>query len=77
MIARTPPPPATDDRNLPTMQNTLQLTGEDAGLLREVISHYLSELHDEIVHTDNYDLREQLHAKQHRLTALLEQLGTS
>jgi hypothetical protein len=55
----------------------LQLTQEDAGLLREVIAHYLSELHDEIVHTDNYDLRESLHAKQRRLTTLQEQLGGS
>jgi hypothetical protein len=56
---------------------SLDLTREDEGLLREVIAHYLSELHDEIAHTDDYDLRESLHVKQRRLNALMEQLGSS
>ena len=59
------------------MATSLNLNDQDAGLLREVISHYLSELHDEIAHTDNYELREALHDKQRRLTALQEQLGNS
>jgi len=57
------------------MSNTLQLAQDDAALLADVIRSYLNELHDEITHTDNYDLREALHAKQRRLNALLEQLG--
>ena len=60
-----------------TMATSLDLNQEDVGLLREVISHYLGELHDEIVHTENFDFREALHAKQRRLTQLLEQLGNS
>jgi hypothetical protein len=63
---------------MPTMDtSSLDLTQEDVGLLREVITHYLSELHSEIVHTENYDFRESLHEKQRRLNALLEQLGGS
>ncbi|HEX6748588.1 MAG TPA: hypothetical protein VF092_14925 [Longimicrobium sp.] len=62
---------------MPTMGTSLNLTDQDAGLLREVLSHYLNELHDEIVHTDDYDLREALHDKQRRLNALLEQIGSS
>jgi hypothetical protein len=62
---------------MPTMEMSLDLTQEDVGLLREVVAHYLSELHSEIVHTDNFELRETLHAKQRRLNAILEQLGSS
>ncbi len=60
-----------------TMSNTLQLAQDDAALLADVIRSYLNGLHDEITHTDNYDLREALHVKQRRLNALLEQLGAS
>jgi len=73
----TSPSPEIDDPDIPNMETSLHLTQEDAGLLREVIAHYLSELHSEIAHTDNYDLRETLHGKQHRLNALMEQLGSS
>ena len=55
--------------------STLQLAEQDVALLADVIRSYLNGLHDEITHTDNYDMREALHEKQRRLNALLEQLG--
>lgn len=59
------------------MSATLQLTPDDAALLREVIAHYLDELKSEIAHTDDYDYREGLHAKERRLTDLVGQLSAS
>jgi hypothetical protein len=59
------------------MSTTLQLAQDDSALLADVIRSYLNGLHDEITHTDNYDLREALHEKQRRLNAVLEQLGGS
>jgi LPS O-antigen subunit length determinant protein (WzzB/FepE family) len=53
----------------------LDLTQEDAAILRDVIRSYLSELHDEIVHTENFEFREALQAKQQRLNDLLDRLG--
>ncbi|HET7461903.1 MAG TPA: hypothetical protein VFJ82_11675 [Longimicrobium sp.] len=55
--------------------STLQLVEQDVALLADVIRSYLNDLHDEITHTDDYDLRQALHDKQHRLQAILEQLG--
>ena len=59
------------------MNTSLELAAEDVALLRDVIRSYLSDLHDEIVHTDDFEFREGLHAKQRRLNALLDQLGGS
>ncbi len=53
----------------------LDLTQEDVAILRDVIRSYLSELHDEIVHTENYEFREGLQERQRRLQELLERLG--
>ena len=53
----------------------LDLTQEDVAILRDVIRSYLSELHDEIVHTENFEFREGLQEKQRRLTELLDRLG--
>lgn len=53
----------------------LDLTQEDVAILRDVIRSYLSELHDEIVHTENYEFREGLQERQRRLNELLERLG--
>ena len=53
----------------------LDLTQEDAAILRDVIRSYLSDLHDEIVHTENFEFREGLQARQRRLQELLERLG--
>ena len=59
------------------MNTSLGLTTEDVGLLRDVIRSYLDDLHSEIAHTENFDYREALHAKQRRLNELLTQLGGS
>ena len=53
----------------------LDLTQEDVTILRDVIRSYLSELHDEIVHTENFEFREGLQERQRRLQELLERLG--
>ena len=53
----------------------LDLTQEDVAILRDVIRSYLSELHDEIVHTENFEFREGLQARQRRLQELLDRLG--
>ncbi|MFL5384811.1 MAG: hypothetical protein ACJ8GN_19990 [Longimicrobiaceae bacterium] len=53
----------------------LDLTQEDAAILRDVIRSYLNELHDEIVHTENFEFREALQEKQRRLNDLLDRLG--
>ena len=53
----------------------LDLTQEDVAILRDVIRSYLSELHDEIVHTENFEFREGLQARQRRLQDLLDRLG--
>ena len=55
--------------------STLQLAEGDVALLADVIRSYLNDLHDEITHTDNYDMREALQQKQARLQEILEQLG--
>ena len=53
----------------------LDLTQEDVAILRDVIRSYLSDLHDEIVHTENFEFREGLQARQRRLQDLLDRLG--
>lgn len=53
----------------------LDLTQEDVAILRDVIRSYLSELHDEIAHTENYEFREGLQKRQSRLSDLLGRLG--
>jgi hypothetical protein len=57
--------------------STLQIAEQDVALLADVIRSYLNDLHDEITHTDNYELREALHEKQRRLTTILEQVAPS
>jgi LPS O-antigen subunit length determinant protein (WzzB/FepE family) len=58
-----------------TANVNLDLTQEDVAILRDVIRSYLSELHDEIVHTENYEFREGLQERQRRLQELLDRLG--
>ena len=53
----------------------LDLTQEDADLLREILSGDLSELRYEISNTDSHDFREQLRKKQGLLERMIEQLG--
>ncbi|HEU4562483.1 MAG TPA: hypothetical protein VFS20_31930 [Longimicrobium sp.] len=55
--------------------STLQLAEGDVALLADVIRSYLNDLHDEITHTDNFEMREALQEKQRRLQEILEQLG--
>jgi hypothetical protein len=57
------------------MTSNLELSSEDASLLRDVIRSYLNELHDEIAHTENYEFREGLQERQRHLTDLLARLG--
>ena len=53
----------------------LDLTQEDADMLREMLSGDLSELRYEISNTDAHDYREQLRLKQGLLERVIEQLG--
>ncbi|HET7228808.1 MAG TPA: hypothetical protein VFJ16_02265 [Longimicrobium sp.] len=55
--------------------SNLQLEEQDVALLADVIRSYLNDLHDEITHTDDYDLRQALHQKQQRLQEIVQQLG--
>ena len=64
-----------EDFDIGTANVNLDLTQEDVAILRDVIRSYLSELHDEIVHTENYEFREGLQERQRRLNELLERLG--
>lgn len=53
----------------------LDLTQEDVAILADVVRSYLNDLHDEIVHTENYEFREGLQERQRRLSAILDRLG--
>jgi hypothetical protein len=53
----------------------LELDANDIALLRDVIRSYLNDLHDEIVHTENFEFREGLQERQRRLNAMLERFG--
>ena len=64
-----------EDHYTGTANVNLDLTQEDVAILRDVIRTYLSDLHDEIAHTENYEFREGLQARQQRLTELLDRLG--
>ena len=64
-----------EDHYTGTANVNLDLTQEDVAILRDVIRSYLSDLHDEIAHTENYEFREGLQARQQRLNELLERLG--
>ena len=69
------PPHRTQGDDPYAMNTSLDLTQEDVALLREVLKHYLDELHSEIVHTENFEFREGLQERQRRLQDLLERLG--
>jgi hypothetical protein len=56
------------------MSISLELTAEDTSLLAEVLRLYLAELHEEISHTDSFDLREALQARHQRASQLLARL---
>jgi hypothetical protein len=54
-----------------------QLTLEEAGMLREVLESYLSDLRMEIGGTENMNFREMLKKKEAFLTELLQRLQTT
>jgi LPS O-antigen subunit length determinant protein (WzzB/FepE family) len=58
-----------------TANVNLELTQEDVAILRDTIQSYLNDLHDEIAHTENFEFREGLQARQQRLQAMLDRLG--
>lgn len=53
----------------------LTLTAEEASILHEVLTYYVSDLRMEISNTDSMDFREQLKAKEAFLKRLLDDLG--
>lgn len=53
----------------------LELSSEDAAVLRETLEHALSELRYEIHNTDAHDYREKLRAKQACLEGMLGRLA--
>ncbi len=56
---------------------TLNLTSEQAEILRDALESYLSDLRMEIADTDNHDFRESLKAKEATLKQILEMLPGS
>ncbi|MBI4542308.1 MAG: hypothetical protein HY705_04695 [Gemmatimonadetes bacterium] len=54
----------------------ITLTAEEAALLRQVLTGYLSDLRMEIADTDSRDFREKLKEEEAFLKRLIEQLGT-
>lgn len=55
----------------------IDLSPEESEALQQVLRSYLSDLHDEIVHTDSYDYREQLKQQQALLDGLLHRIGAT
>jgi hypothetical protein len=57
-----------------TTMTRIELTPEKAGMLREILESYLSDLRMEISATDLHDFREKLKNKAQFLRELLDQL---
>lgn len=55
----------------------IDLNPKEAQALQHALKSYLSDLHDEIVHTDSYDYREQLKQEQTLLDGLLHRIGAT
>lgn len=53
----------------------LDLTDEEASLLKEVLAEYVSDLRLEVGGTDSMDFREALKEKERILGGLIERLG--
>jgi len=66
---------AIETIDIGTANVNLELTQEDVAILRDTIQSYLNDLHDEIVHTENFEFREGLQERQRRLQAMLDRLG--
>jgi hypothetical protein len=56
------------------MNRTIQLSDEEAGVLRSVLEEYISELRMEVSNTDSMDFREELKRKETILKSLVDQL---
>jgi hypothetical protein len=52
----------------------LTLEPEEAEILRDVLSVYLSDLRAEIYKTENYEARQELHRREDVLKKIIEQL---
>lgn len=52
----------------------LTLEPEEAEILRDVLSLYLSDLRAEIYKTENYETRQELHRREDVLKAIIEKL---
>lgn len=50
----------------------LNLTADEQRVLTEVLQHAISELHSEIVHTDDFDYRQMLKDRRRTLRGVLE-----
>ena len=53
----------------------IDFSRDEAEALQHVLKSYLSDLHDEIVHTDGRDYRERLKQQQALLGGLLHRIG--
>jgi hypothetical protein len=52
----------------------MQLTTEEALMLREILESYLGDLREEVHHTDSFEYREALKRQENTLKKLLQQL---
>ncbi|HEX8209205.1 MAG TPA: hypothetical protein VF584_03380 [Longimicrobium sp.] len=52
----------------------LSLDTDGAAVLADALRSYLSDLHDEIAGTDNFDFREALKRREQMLTGILHQI---
>jgi hypothetical protein len=57
------------------MSRTIQLTDEEAEILKSVLEEYISELRMEVSNTDSMDFREDLKRKEAILKRLAGQVG--
>jgi hypothetical protein len=55
----------------------LNLDENEVSALLEALSQYIPQLREEIGKTENYDMRQSLHAQEAALTSLVSKLGGS
>jgi len=53
----------------------LELTEEETGILLEALKSYISELREEIVHTEKHEWRVSLHREEEVLKAIMGRLA--
>ncbi len=54
---------------------TLELTPDQAGILRGILDAYLRDMSYEIANTETYEYRQQLKERRDKITAIFEALG--